>query len=126
MPKNMALMRLEIPASAALLDVEQWAGQALAADWRQNKGLTQSVGMQWLDSQASLGLWVPSYVEPAERNLLLNPAHPDYLRINWCAKRILLFLIPGCLYDSATHRDSEQLAKTSASVAIFSINHSAF
>lgn len=92
MPKNMALMRLEIPASAALPDVEQWAGQALAADWRQDKGLTQSVGMQWLESQASLGLWVPSYVEPAERNLLLNPAHPDYLRIELvCEKNPFVF-----------------------------------
>ena len=92
MPKNMALMRLEIPASAALPDVEQWAGQALAADWRQDKGLTQSVGMQWLDSQASLGLWVPSYVEPAERNLLLNPVHPDYLRIEMvCEKNPFVF-----------------------------------
>lgn len=48
--------------------------------------------MQWLDSQASLGLWVPSYVEPAERNLLLNPAHPDYLRIELvCEKNPFVF-----------------------------------
>ena len=37
--------------------------------------------MRWLASRSSLGLWVPSFVEPAENNLLLNPAHPDYARV---------------------------------------------
>ena len=37
--------------------------------------------MLWLASKSSLGLWVPSFVEPAENNLLLNPAHPDYARV---------------------------------------------
>ncbi len=37
--------------------------------------------MHWLASKASLGLWVPSFVEPAERNLLINPAHPNYAKI---------------------------------------------
>ena len=37
--------------------------------------------MRWLASKSSLGLWVPSFVEPAENNLLLNPAHPDYAKV---------------------------------------------
>ena len=61
-------------------------------DWRHDMGATQSIGMQWLASKASLGLWVPSYVEPAERNLLLNPAHPDYARIGLvCEKNPFVF-----------------------------------
>ena len=95
MPKNLALMRLELPASAALLDVHEFAAPALwadLADWRRDMGATQSIGMQWLASKASLGLWVPSYVEPAERNLLLNPAHPDYARIGLvCEKNPFVF-----------------------------------
>jgi RES domain-containing protein len=74
-PKNQALMRLEIPTDATLLHAQDWG---LQADWRNDETGTQSLGMQWLISGASLGLWVPSYVEPAERNLLLNPAHPHY------------------------------------------------
>ena len=77
MPKNMALMRLEIP-QAAILEV---ASSNLPADWRSNQAATQTIGMTWLKAKSSLGLWVPSFVEPAESNLLLNPTHPDYQRI---------------------------------------------
>ena len=40
-----------------------------------DKGYTQGVGVDWLQSTASLGLWAPSLVEPQERNLLINPVH---------------------------------------------------
>ncbi|MEO5795593.1 MAG: RES family NAD+ phosphorylase [Rhodoferax sp.] len=75
MPKNMVLLRLEIPDTATLLDAE------LPLNWREDQAATQAIGMRWLVAGASLGLWVPSFVEPAERNLLLNPAHPDYAQI---------------------------------------------
>lgn len=92
MPRNLALMRLELPASAALLEIHELVASALPAGWRQDKGATQAIGMQWLASKASLGLWVPSYVEPAEQNLLLNPAHPDYARIRLvCEKNPFVF-----------------------------------
>ena len=84
MPKNQALMRLEIGASASLLDARDWG---LQTDWRNAEAGTQSLGMQWLASGVSLGLWVPSYVEPSERNLLLNPAHSDYKRITLALER---------------------------------------
>lgn len=78
-PKNMALMRLETPLVAAMDDVR---ALGLPTDWRSNLAATQALGMKWLTAKSSLGLWVPSFVEPAENNLLLNPAHPDYQRIN--------------------------------------------
>ena len=78
MPKNMALVRLEIPPKSDLMVV---AELVLPADWRQNQAATQTIGMRWLASRSSLGLWVPSFVEPAENNLLLNPSHPDYVRV---------------------------------------------
>ncbi len=77
-PKNMALMRLELPENAVCLDAENLG---LQTDWRALQARTQQLGMQWLASKASLWLWVPSLVEPAERNLLINPAHPDYAQI---------------------------------------------
>jgi RES domain-containing protein len=79
MPKNMALMRLEIPQKSELKLVSDLA---LPANWRHNEAVTQTIGMRWLASKSSLGLWVPSFVEPAENNLLLNPAHPDYAEVN--------------------------------------------
>ncbi len=83
-PKNQALMRLEIGVDATLLQAIDWG---LKSDWRNDEASTQSLGMQWLTSGVSVGLWVPSYVEPAERNLLLNPAHPHYLDINLVLER---------------------------------------
>jgi RES domain-containing protein len=77
-PKNMALMRLELPETAVLLEAENLG---LQTDWRTQQARTQQLGMHWLASKASLGLWVPSFVEPAERNLLINPAHADYANI---------------------------------------------
>lgn len=74
----MVFFRLEIPDTATLLDVKSLG---LPADWRIDQAATQQIGMQWLADRTSLGLWVPSFVEPAELNLLLNPAHADYARI---------------------------------------------
>lgn len=83
-PKNMALFRLELPDDAALLEVSRLG---MPAQWREHQAATQSIGMQWLASGQSLGLWVPSYVEPQERNLLLNSAHADYARITLMAEK---------------------------------------
>jgi RES domain-containing protein len=77
-PRDQALMRLEVPDSASLVDV---ATLGLPGNWRDDEAATQTIGNAWMASAASLGLWVPSYIEPGERNLLLNPAHPDYAAI---------------------------------------------
>ncbi len=73
--KDQALMQLALPDGAPLDDVRTLG---LPADWRANDAVTQQMGNAWIASAASLGLWVPSYVEPGEDNLLLNPAHPSY------------------------------------------------
>ena len=77
-PKNQALMQLEIPGDSPLMAVSDWG---LAADWQSSEAATQGIGLSWLASLSSLGLWVPSSIEPSEMNLLINPAHPDYRRI---------------------------------------------
>lgn len=75
----LVLLRLSIPARAKLMKIQDLG---FPEDWRSNIGATQQIGMKWLRSQASLGLWVPSFVEPAENNLFLNPAHPAFKAIN--------------------------------------------
>jgi RES domain-containing protein len=79
-PANQALIRLEIDAALALLDAQHDLNLK-TLQWRDNEGYTQAFGVQWLRSNASLGLWVPSFVEPQEMNLLINPAHPAYATI---------------------------------------------
>jgi RES domain-containing protein len=79
-PVNQALIRLELPVGAVLLDARD--NLALESPrWRLDEGYTQGVGVDWLQSTASLGLWVPSVVEPQEYNLLINPVHPQYAAI---------------------------------------------
>ena len=79
-PIKQALIRLELPTGAVILDAKD--DLALESPrWRLDEGYTQGVGVDWLQSTASLGLWVPSVVEPQERNLLINPAHPQYTAI---------------------------------------------
>ncbi len=83
-PKNQALMQLTIPDDIPLMKVNDLG---LPADWQSNEAATQALGMTWLASLSSLGLWVPSYIEPSEMNLLINPAHPDYGKISLSIER---------------------------------------
>lgn len=82
--KDQALMRLDLPAEAVLLDVRDLG---LAPTWATDIALTRSLGDEWLQRGGSLGLWVPSFVEPLERNLLLNPLHAEYARIDLSVER---------------------------------------
>ena len=77
-------MRLNLPEAAPVLDVE---ALSLPANWRTSEAITQSLGLAWLSSGKSLGLWVPSYIEPEDRNLLLNAAHPLYGSIKLTVER---------------------------------------
>jgi RES domain-containing protein len=77
-PKNQALMQLEIPEDSPLMAASDLG---LPADWHSNDATTQAFGLEWLESMSSLGLWVPSFIEPSEMNLLINPTHPDFRRI---------------------------------------------
>lgn len=83
-PKDQALMRLELPDDAVVRQVEELG---LPADWRMNQAVTQNIGMAWLAQAADLGLWVPSFVEPAESNLLINPNHPQFASIRLTIER---------------------------------------
>lgn len=77
-------MRLDLPEAAPVLDVMDLG---LPDNWRSSEAITQSLGWAWLSSGASLGLWVPSYIEPEDKNLLINPAHPLYGAIRLTVER---------------------------------------
>lgn len=75
-PPNMARLRLDLADGATLLSAVDDLG--LRDNWRDDEGYTQAFGDAWLRAGTSLGLWVPSYVETREQNILLNPDHPQY------------------------------------------------
>ena len=56
----------------------------LADDWHDASisMTTQFIGDNWLESQASLCLQVPSRIIPIEKNIILNPKHKDFSSID--------------------------------------------
>ncbi len=61
--------------------LEDVHARGLPANWKSDMGISQALGAAWAACESSLGLWVPSFVEPAESNLLLNPRHAQYREI---------------------------------------------
>lgn len=65
-------------APRAIIACESWID--LPPDWAAwpAPAATQAIGDRWIAESVSVTLSVPSAVTPGERNLLLNPAHPEY------------------------------------------------
>jgi RES domain-containing protein len=77
-PVGQALFSLTLPNKPV---VSHATDLGLPADWRSSDTISQTFGDRWLDSAATLAIWVPSYVEPAENNLLINADHPALLKV---------------------------------------------
>lgn len=56
------------------------SADSLPKDWAVEPApaSTAEIGDNWLESQSSLALAVPSAVVPRERNYLINPQHPHF------------------------------------------------
>lgn len=65
----------------------------LPSDWQDNPSppSTADIGNQWIESQSSAVLSVPSVIIPRERNFLLNVTHKDSQRIISTAKQLTPF-----------------------------------
>jgi RES domain-containing protein len=53
------------------------AFRSLPADWAGDEIWTQNTGSAWLKGKNSALLSVPSIVVPEQRNVVLNPLHPE-------------------------------------------------
>jgi RES domain-containing protein len=71
-PAGQALFRVVLPDGSEIPRAE---ALGLPRHWRDSEAVTQAFGDRWLASVEHLALWVPSYVEPAEYNLLINAGH---------------------------------------------------
>lgn len=71
------VMRVDVPA-----DLVERPGR-VPESWRETPypTATQAFGAEWVQSQRSVALRVPSVVVPGEFNYLLNPAHPQYAKV---------------------------------------------
>ncbi|MBS0612473.1 MAG: RES family NAD+ phosphorylase [Proteobacteria bacterium] len=80
LPK-LALAQAMIPDDLTLQAINT---SDLPPDWRRFSPYsdnTQRLGMQWLATQQSAVLKVPSAISDAEWNYLLNPLHPDFKKL---------------------------------------------
>ncbi len=83
-PVGQALFRLTLPPKLRVPHAQQLG---LPADWRRSDTISQALGDRWLDAGDTLALWVPSYVEPSENNLLINAEHPLLAQITLMKER---------------------------------------
>jgi RES domain-containing protein len=81
-PQGLIMATLEIPDSIPWLTIRE---EDLPYDWRTCPPPPElaRIGTDWVNANSELLLFVPSAVVPGERNVLINPAHPDmkYVRI---------------------------------------------
>ena len=76
-PPNVRAAEISIPddIQVPILDV------GTVTDWQRETN-SQAIGKQWLKEAAAVALVVPSLVaRPWGRNVLINPAHPDFARV---------------------------------------------
>jgi RES domain-containing protein len=72
--------------------VERVEAGALPADWQAPlHPACMEIGHRWLTSGSSPVLSVPSVMVPEERNLLINPRHPDAGRLRIAEARPFAF-----------------------------------
>ena len=76
--KRFVCVAARIPATVSLTRC-----QRLPREWnaRPPKDASRLVGSRWLRTGRHAVLAVPSVVVPAEHNFLIDPAHPDFARI---------------------------------------------
>jgi RES domain-containing protein len=79
-PDNLRAVAAAIPDTVS---IEEVAVESLPDDWRNFPGPTslKDFGTQWLQELRSFALIVPSAVNPEEKNILLNPLHPESARL---------------------------------------------
>ncbi len=83
-PINQALFALTLPDEVTIAHAHE---RDLPAHWREDLSASQAFGNAWLDRGQELALWVPSFVEPAEDNLLIHPEHPRIAEVAIQAER---------------------------------------
>jgi len=114
-PDDLRLLAIEVPDD---IKIESLDTKSLPKDWRALPApeALQSRGTAWLRSARSAGLLVPSAIIETERNLLLNPRHPDMKRVKVVENRPFSFdpRLRALGLDHASARKSTHIRTTRA------------
>jgi RES domain-containing protein len=76
------LVAIEIDLSEISIEILDPANLPPGWDAASPLRITREIGELWVTERRTCGLGVPSAVIPHERNLILNPAHPDFTRVS--------------------------------------------
>jgi len=81
-PTDYQVVVIELPDALAIKEI---SSDDLPPDWpgEDAYSITADRGNEWAASLKTAVLRVPSAVIPAEHNYVLNPAHPDFTRIQF-------------------------------------------
>lgn len=77
-PKHHKLIMIEIPVE---LTIETVAQQTLPGWDHRNQQASRTFGDEWINSQRSVALIVPSVIATHDQNLVINLSHPEFLHI---------------------------------------------
>lgn len=74
------IMLIDIPSSVSMDKINK---ESLKNDWRDyvNYSSCQAIGNEWIKKGSSAVLQIPSAIIEDEYNYLLNPQHPDFIKI---------------------------------------------
>lgn len=79
-PTRLVSLMADVPEN---LGIERVEVAQLPRDWRRTDNkLLQQLGTDWVKSQRSVALLVPSAAVEDEWNVLLNPGHPEFRKIH--------------------------------------------
>jgi RES domain-containing protein len=74
-PPNYEYLEIQIPDDLVPDEL------SVTPEQLEKESATRALGNRWYDSLQSAVLFVPSVVTRVDRNLLLNPKHPDFSKI---------------------------------------------
>ena len=89
-PDDLLLQTIEVPEDLRCTAID---ASGLPTNWSKvpEHPACDAAGTRWVDAGTTAGCWVPSAPIPEERNLLLNPGHPDFTRVRVVAERPFTF-----------------------------------
>lgn len=88
--RELRAFRIRLPDESDRTEV---GADALPPGWRDLRTFDacRALGRAWMDEGRTLALAVPSVLIPEERNVVLNPRHPDFARVAIAGSRPFSF-----------------------------------
>ena len=79
-PEDMVMLTIQVPPQASIIKIEE---TELLPSWSNYPPpeILKSTGDQWINENQSLLLEVPSALISGEKNILINPAIPEFHKI---------------------------------------------